>query len=260
MIAVERGGSAERLSELSAVVVEIQALRRCGDVRGERRRSNDLMRLMRPLLAKGVRRYKSAFGSLSEDDLVQVASLAAFRCVESFDSTRGQTFEQWSYFSVNRAIKDHVARHSGDVAVTEGDRRGRTKRSKSIDFEAGVLVLNRDSRFGQFFGGDQQQRDQYGLEGGATSPGDVCSQCSWDDDQSPPTPEQLLADEQSKARVYAALRTLPRSTRDIVQRAWGIGCDKQSVREIERVVKIPRARIAAVLDSTLVVLRKVLEE
>jgi RNA polymerase sigma factor for flagellar operon FliA len=254
MIGIER--ATPRLSAASEVVVTIQQARRCGETASAKRLSNELIALLLPILKKGARRYLRSAGSLSLDDLLQVASIEAFKCIDRFDASRGQTFEQWCYWRVKCAIEEQLRLHSSDVHVSEHDSRGRSKRSKRTGFAASVSLVSRDSPGKSPEGDDCSRSLSKGmskLQGAEHIDASLSSE--------PATPEQLFQSEEDKQRIVIALRTLPRLDREIVQRFYGIGHEEEeSVRHISEVLHIPRARCDGVLKRSVALLRTVLED
>lgn len=101
-----------------------------------------LLTQLGPLLRRESERFDGSSGSLSTEDLEQVAALAALRAARVQDL--GDDFFAWNLRRVvRRALHDYVGAHGRDVRRSDHARRGRRgeagARCLVVAFEAAVL-------------------------------------------------------------------------------------------------------------------------
>ncbi|QSQ18252.1 sigma-70 family RNA polymerase sigma factor [Myxococcus landrumensis] len=222
--------------------------RASGNAALERRLSGELLESVRPIIRRVVGAVLPFAGSLSAEDLSQVAAMTVLRTVAKYDFTRGsQSFGDVVFFRMKTACQQFPRLHGGDVHVSDWEHKGRTARSirGAKGNRTRVHCLDIPSHFS---------------DGGATDDLHVCelevalrevSGRDADDE----TPEARLLAAERRALVFDAVRRLPREQRELVSRVFGLGGPAQSVRAVAESWGAPKSLVARMLARVLEELR-----
>ncbi|MCP3060961.1 sigma-70 family RNA polymerase sigma factor [Myxococcus sp. K38C18041901] len=231
-------------SALSRVVeelaLEILRLRDEGAHFSARRLSGELLVQMEPALRTLVRRFAKSRGSLSVDDLVQVARLEAVKALDTYrpEKKGSQCFVSWATWRARRVLREHVRLHAVDVRPSDAAQRGRTRSGRT---DAPTAVISRD----------EPRESQSGAELEAHDAARAMEYL---------TAEELLSVGEQVARMYFALAEMEPLVRELVSRVYGLGRTRQSIRDLAREWGMPRWRLDALLARARVRLRRKLEE
>ncbi|WP_141332350.1 hypothetical protein [Myxococcus sp. AB025B] len=102
--AIARYGYATEAAQQTVLVARIVQAREDGDAALERLLSAELLVSVRPVIRCAVFKCLPFAGSLSPEDLEQVAAMAVLRTVDKFDPSRGrQSFGDVAYFRARRS-------------------------------------------------------------------------------------------------------------------------------------------------------------
>ncbi|TQF14237.1 sigma-70 family RNA polymerase sigma factor [Myxococcus llanfairpwllgwyngyllgogerychwyrndrobwllllantysiliogogogochensis] len=215
----------------------------------ERRLSAELLRSVRPVIRRAVGKCLSFAGTLSPEDLEQVAVMAVLRTVDKFDPTRGrQSFGEVAYFRARTACEQYARLHASDVHPSDGAHKGRTVRSTTCTGSNAIRVQRIDipSHFSDGALGCDPLVDALEAALGERSGRDA-------DDE---TPEAMLLAAERRALVFEAVRQLASEQRELVSRVFGINRPAQSVRSVAEAWGAPKSRVDRMLARTLVELRE----
>ncbi|WP_338865163.1 sigma-70 family RNA polymerase sigma factor [Myxococcus stipitatus] len=130
-----RGVTRESREWIDTLVLAIRACRIEGDAKSERELSAQLMDMLMPQLRRLAGEFEKSRGSLSREDLVQVAAMEAIKAVETYQrAKRGeQSFRMWVKWRARRAIMDQIRHHRADVCLPDRAQRGKGKCQRSVD-------------------------------------------------------------------------------------------------------------------------------
>ncbi len=242
----EYGLRAARQSEL---VFRILSARASGNAVLERRLSAELLDSVRPLIRCIVGALLPIAGSLSPDDLAQVAAMAVLRAVSKYDATRGrQSFGQVAYFRARAACEQYARLHGTDVHLSDGAHKRRTVRSIHSN-EGNVVRVHRmdiPSHFSDGASADDSWVDE--LESALREMS--CLEPDGD------TPEAELLSAERRALVFEAVRRLAPQQRELVSRVFGLNRPAQSVRSVAEAWGAPKSRVDRMLARALAELRE----
>jgi RNA polymerase sigma factor (sigma-70 family) len=237
---------------LAGLVVEVQRLKREGIDVEVKKITSEILIAVKPVLLKATRHFApSARGSLSEEDLLQVGAIAVLKLLNKYDhEKRGTwTFEGFVLQDAKRAMRDQIWRHSADVMISEGARRGRTK--KEVDVRVSVVssdaaTLRKRSSVG---GSGNSNNGEEEFSQSFASASLQYQQVEHD------TPEALLVTAQEKAGLRKAIGKLPAQHREIVAWVYGIGRPSASARDVAAQMDLPRTKVTKLLEEALAMLR-----
>lgn len=178
-----------------------------------------LLRLMRPLLAKEARLVPSA-GSLQWEDLEQEGALVVLSCCSRF-LCNGTSFGAYAQPLVRRAMRDYAQMQGHDVRPSHRAQRGLTQ------WRPAACVL------------------------GSLSSGDA-SAAAWQDavEQANPVSdaEAQLLDEEQRRELLRAVALLEQEHRYLVERHYGLrGFEPTSSRELARMLGVSRTSTDGIL-------------
>lgn len=216
-----------------------------------------IMRLLQPTIRRVAMRFgASARGSLSKEDLEQVASIEAFKFFSKYDhSSAGSTsFEQHVYRRALRACVEHTRMHATDVRV--GDWTSRARRTVAGVTKNGKLEQRRihvQSRDASGDGGDSDFEGARELDDGGSAYSLARSGAITED---PSNPEAMLSTAELRQDLAEAMSSLTPEARELVRDSFGIGRDDVvSLRANADRKHVPRSRLADELEQALEVLR-----
>ncbi|MCP3104648.1 sigma-70 family RNA polymerase sigma factor [Myxococcus sp. K15C18031901] len=215
--------------------------------------SAELLVSVRPIIRRVVGALVSLAGSLSPEDLEQVAAMAVLRTVSKYDANRGrQSFGEVAYFRVRTACEQYARMHGSDVHLSDGAHKRRTVRSiHSAD--RNVIRVHRidiPSHFSDGASEDASWVDE--LESALREMS--CLESDGD------TPEGELLEAERRALVLEAVRRLAPPKRELVSRVFGLNRPAQSVRSVAEAWGAPKSRVDRMLARALVELRELMAE
>ncbi|WP_255217107.1 sigma-70 family RNA polymerase sigma factor [Myxococcus sp. AM010] len=225
--------------------------RQSTDAALERRLSAELLASVRPVIRCVVARSLPFAGTLSPEDLAQVATIAVLRTIASYDATRGnQSFGEVAYFRAKAACAQFVRLHASDVHVSDGEHKGRTVRSSTVTRGNTILIHSMDipSHFSDGYRDDDDVVDELEAALRELSGRDADAE----------SPELALIAAERRALVFEAVRRLAPEQRELVSRVYGLNRPAQSVRSIAEAWKAPKSRIDRMLARVLEELRAML--
>ncbi|QDE82851.1 sigma-70 family RNA polymerase sigma factor [Myxococcus xanthus] len=229
----------------------ILSARESGNTMLERRLSAELLDSVRPLIRRIVGALLPIAGSLSPDDLAQVAAMAVLRTVSKYDATRGRhSFGQVAYFRARAACEQYARMHGTDVHLSDGAHKRRTARSIHSN-EGNVVRVHRmdiPSHFSDGASVDDSWVDE--LESALRE-----MSCLESDEE---TPEAKLLSSERRALVFEAVRQLSPERRELVSRVFGLNRPAQSVRSVAEAWGAPKSRVDRMLARALAELRELM--
>ncbi|MCY0997923.1 sigma-70 family RNA polymerase sigma factor [Myxococcus sp. MISCRS1] len=232
-------------------MARIVQAREDGDAALERLLSAELLVSVRPVIRCAVFKCLPFAGSLSPEDLEQVAAMAVLRTVDKFDPSRGrQSFGDVAYFRARTACEQYARLHASDVHPSDGAHKGRTAGSVR-DAERNTIRIHRmdtPSHFSDGSPGHEELFDELEAALYERSGRDA-------DDE---TPEAMLLAAESRALVFEAVRQLAPQQRELVSRVFGINRPAQSVRSVAEAWGAPKSRVDRMLARALEVLRELM--
>ncbi|WP_246137341.1 sigma-70 family RNA polymerase sigma factor [Myxococcus llanfairpwllgwyngyllgogerychwyrndrobwllllantysiliogogogochensis] len=227
--------------------------RESADAALERRLSTELLKSVRPIIRRVVGTVLAVAGSLSPEDLAQVAAMAVLRTVGKYDFTRGsQSFGEVAFFRAKTACEQFARLHGSDVHLSDGEHKRRTVRSIH-GTERNVIRVHRMDTQSHFSDG-APEGDSW-VDELETALREMS--CLEADDESPEA--RLLAAER-RALVFDAVRRLSPAKRELVSRVFGIDRPAQSVRSVAEAWGAPKSRVDRMLARALVELRELLAD
>lgn len=178
-----------------------------------------LILLLEPVLKTAARRHLARAGTLMADDLLQVARLAAFKCLNSFKPEKMDSFGWWALLHANKDISTHIFWQGKDVHLAKSDRfdshKGKREQATEVDVE---------SR-------DYKPPD-------ATFDGRKAKIHPEEVDFD--TPEALFADAHKRAAVSRAVSKLDPRSREIIRWCFGLAGPEKSMRKVAQSMGISR--------------------
>ncbi|NTX41459.1 sigma-70 family RNA polymerase sigma factor [Myxococcus sp. CA033] len=231
----------------------IMLAREDGDAALERLLLAELLVSVRPVIRRAVGKCLSFAGTLSPEDLEQVAVMAVLRTVDKFDPTRGrQSFGEVAYFRARTACEQYARMHASDVHLSDGAHKGRTVRSTSVTGSnaSRVQCIDIPSHFSDGTQGCNPLVDALESALGERSGRDADEE----------TPEALLLAAERRALVFEAVRRLAPEPRELVSRVFGINRPAQSVRSVAEAWGAPKSRVDRMLVRALVALRELIAD
>ncbi|RJS14625.1 sigma-70 family RNA polymerase sigma factor [Corallococcus sp. H22C18031201] len=232
------------------LVSRILHARRQSDAVSERILTGELLASVRPVIRRVVRCFMSRAGTLSPDDLAQVATIAVIRTVDKYDTSRGgQSFGEVAYFRVRAACEQHARMHASDVHVSDGAHKGRTVRGSS-----GVRIIVHNA--------DELSRDEDATQSRSRSAGvlEAALRAFSGQEGDGESPEERLLEAERRALVLDAVRRLAPQSRELVCRVYGINQAAQSVRSVAETWGAPKSRVDRMLARALVELRGMIHD
>ncbi|MCP3098999.1 sigma-70 family RNA polymerase sigma factor [Myxococcus sp. K15C18031901] len=223
------------------------------DAELERVLSAELLVSVSPVIRRAVGCCLSFAGTVSPEDLAQVASMAVLRTVDKFDPTRGrQSFADVAYFRARTACEQYARMHASDVHLSDGAHKGRTLRSAQDTGSDATRVqcIDIPSHFSDGVLGNEPFIEALETSLRERSGREV-------DDE---TPEAMLLAAERRALVLDAVRRLSPEQLDLVSRVFGLGCPAQSVRSVAEAWGAPKSRVDRMLVRVLDELRLLLLE
>ncbi|MCP3163321.1 sigma-70 family RNA polymerase sigma factor [Myxococcus qinghaiensis] len=221
-----RGGRGPRESRewIDTTVLAIRACRVEGDAKSERELSNRLLDMLMPLLRKLAGEFDKARGSLSREDLFQVAAMEAIKAVETYQrAKRGeQSFRTWVKWRARRAIMDQIRLHRADVCLPDRAQRGKGKWQRAVD------LISRDA-------------PEQGLSRSATRKHDERLAQEMD------RLEDFLIAHERCVLVQRALAELEPQLAELLSRTYGIGMPREGTRALAARWCMSRRRVEELL-------------
>lgn len=179
-----------------------------------------LILLLGPVLKTAARRHLARAGTLMLDDLLQVARLAAFKCLGSFKPEKMDSFGWWALLHANKDISTHIFWQGKDVHLAKSDRfdshKGKREQASEVDVES------RDEK--------RQDANFDERKAKAMRPEEV--DCD--------TPEVLFADAHKRAAVSRAVSKLDPRSREIIRWCFGLAGPEKSMRKVAHSMGISR--------------------
>jgi RNA polymerase sigma factor (sigma-70 family) len=234
-----------RAARQARLVGEIKALRAEGKAAAANRLANELIASLRPTLIKVARKLAGGAGSLTEDDLVQVGAIEAFKAIDTYDHTKrgAQQFYSWVFYRALRACKEELRLRANMVRASDGEQRGRTKRGAAEKPPKIVVVST------------TRQAHNKGDDGPAEG-----VEFNVIVEESAPSCEEMFGTAQEVRRLRTKLYEMPQQQRDILCRAYGIGRPEEaSERDLSQQLGVSRARVKDTLEAARGALRRRME-
>lgn len=206
-----RGVQSARSSRewIDTLVLAIRSCRDSGDTECERNLSNSLMGMLMPQLRQVAGQFEKSRGSLSREDLVQVAAIEAVKAIETYQRSKrgGQSFGTWVVWRARRAIMDQIRLHRADMCLPDRAQRGKGKWQRSVD------VVSRDAP-------EQSHATS------ATRSQDAASALEAD------SIEDVLIAHERCVLVQRALSQMEPQLEELIARVYGIGLPRESTRAV----------------------------
>ncbi len=219
-----RGGARVSRELVDMLVLAIRGCRASGDAQSEREYSGQLMDVLMPELRKLACDFDKSRGSLSREDLVQVAAMEAVKAVDTYQrSKRGeQSFATWVKWRAHRAIMDQIRLHRADVCLPDRAQRGKGKWQQAVDLVSKDAPEQELSRSATRKNDERRAREADSLV------------------------SVLIAHERS-VLVQRALAELEPQQEELLSRIYGIGMPREGTRAVATRWGMSRRRVDELL-------------